>query len=71
MDNKNIPPSLAALKQPSAGVDERESVEVIGAVILGGLFHGGSGPELGDIDIELNTDVLERIQQKPLRHLTM
>ncbi|MAB96981.1 MAG: hypothetical protein CMK71_02790 [Pseudomonadaceae bacterium] len=52
------------LNKASAGVDEREAVEVVGAAILGGLFHGGSGPELGDIDIELNTDVLERIQQK-------
>jgi hypothetical protein len=39
-----------------------EEVEVVGAAILGGLFHGGSGPELGDIDLELNPDVLERIQ---------
>jgi hypothetical protein len=39
-----------------------EAVEVVGAAILGGIFHGGSGPELGDIDVELNTDVLERIQ---------
>ena len=42
----------------------REAVEVVGAVALGGIFHGGSGPELGDIDLELNLDVLERIQQE-------
>jgi chromosome segregation ATPase len=39
-----------------------EEVEVVGVAILGGLFYGGSGPELGDIDLELNPDVLERIQ---------
>jgi len=33
-------------------------------LILGGLFHGGSGPELGDIDIEPNMRVLERIQME-------
>ena len=42
----------------------REAVDIVGVVVLGGMFHGGSGPELGDIDIELNPDVLERIQQE-------
>ncbi len=51
-------------KPAPAEVAQGEAVEVIGAVILGGIFPGGSGPELGDIDIELNPDVLDRIQQE-------
>ena len=35
---------------------------VVATAILGGLFHGGSGPELGDIDIEVCTPHLEKIQ---------
>lgn len=47
--------------QPSAGVVMPESV---GVLILGGIFHGGSGPEFGDIDIEPSMRVLERIQME-------
>ena len=36
--------------------------EVLAVVTLGGLFHGGSGPELGDIDIEPDMRALERVQ---------
>jgi len=35
---------------------------VVATAILGGLFHGGSGPELGEIDIEVCTSALEKIQ---------
>lgn len=35
---------------------------VVATAILGGLFHGGSGPELGDIDVEVCTPHLEKIQ---------
>lgn len=41
-----------------------EAVEVVGFVTLGGLFHGGSGPELGDIDIEPDMGALERLQYR-------
>ena len=35
---------------------------VVATAILGGLFHGGSGPELGEIDFEPDMKALERIQ---------
>ena len=38
--------------------------ESVGVLILGGMFHGGSGPELGDIDIEPDMRVIERIQME-------
>ena len=53
--------SLGAAYQRQSGVVMPESV---GVLILGGIFHGGSGPELGDIDIELDMRVLERIQME-------
>lgn len=37
---------------------------VVATAILGGLFHGGSGPELGDIDVEVCTPHLEKIQRE-------
>lgn len=43
-------------------IKEAQGLEVVGFVVLGGLFHGGSGPELGDIDIEPDMGALERIQ---------
>ena len=39
-----------------------EEVEVVGFLTLGGLFHGGSGPELGEIDVELKMGTIERLQ---------
>lgn len=41
---------------------EVEGLEEVGFVALGGIFHGGSGPELGDIDVVPYMGVLERIQ---------
>lgn len=38
--------------------------ESVGVLILGGMFHGGSGPELGDIDIEPDMRAIERIQME-------
>ena len=35
---------------------------VVATAILGGLFHGGSGPELGEIDVEVCTPHLEKLQ---------
>lgn len=40
----------------------REAPVVVATAILGGLFHGGSGPELGEIDIEVCTPALEALQ---------
>jgi len=51
----------AAVEQAPAQ-DEREAPAVVATAILGGLFHGGSGPELGEIDIEVCTPALEAIQ---------
>lgn len=51
----------AAVEQAPAQ-DEREAPIVVATAILGGLFHGGSGPELGEIDIEVCTPSLETIQ---------
>ena len=48
----------------SAEPVQGEAVEVVGFVTLGGVFHGGSGPELGEIDIEPDMGVLERLQYK-------
>ncbi|MHB0806061.1 hypothetical protein [Stutzerimonas nitrititolerans] len=48
--------------EPAPAQDEREAPEVVATAILGGLFHGGSGPELGEIDIEVCTPALEAIQ---------
>ena len=39
-----------------------EAVEVVAHLVLGGLFHGGSGPELGDIDYQIEIGVAERLQ---------
>lgn len=41
-----------------------DGVEVVATALLGGLFHGGSGPELGDIDIQLNMPALESLQAR-------
>jgi len=51
-----------AAVEPSPEQDEREAPAVVATAILGGLFHGGSGPELGEIDIEVCTPALEAIQ---------
>lgn len=51
----------AAVEQAPAQ-QEREAPQVVATAILGGLFHGGSGPELGEIDIEVCTPALEAIQ---------
>jgi hypothetical protein len=48
--------------EPAPAQDEREAPTVVATAILGGLFHGGSGPELGEIDIEVCTSALEKIQ---------
>lgn len=42
--------------------DEREAPIEVATAILGGIFHGGSGPELGEIDIEVCMPALEAIQ---------
>lgn len=39
-----------------------EAVEVVAHLVLGGIFHGGSGPELGDIDYQIEVGVAERLQ---------
>ena len=46
----------------SAPAVEVEVLDEVGFVVLGGFFHGGSGPELGDIDVVPYMGVLERIQ---------
>jgi len=51
-----------AAVEPAPAQDEREAPTVVATAILGGLFHGGSGPELGEIDIEVCTPALETIQ---------
>lgn len=51
-----------AAVEPAPAQDERENPVVVATAILGGLFHGGSGPELGEIDIEVCTPALETIQ---------
>jgi hypothetical protein len=51
-----------AAVEPAPAQDEREAPIVVATAILGGLFHGGSGPELGEIDIEVCTPALETIQ---------
>lgn len=38
---------------PSHAQEEMESPVVVATAILGGLFHGGSGPELGEIEIDI------------------
>lgn len=38
------------------------AVEVVAHLVLGGMFHGGSGPELGDIDYQIEVGVAERLQ---------
>lgn len=58
-------PELAAEledDEPAPAQQEREAPQVVATAILGGLFHGGSGPELGEIDIEVCTPALEAIQ---------
>ncbi len=50
----------AAEQAPAQG--ERETPVVVATTILGGLFHGGSGPELGEIDIDVCMPALEAIQ---------
>ena len=42
--------------------DEREAPVVVATAILGGIYHGGSGPELGEIDIEVCIPALEALQ---------
>lgn len=42
--------------------DEREAPVVVATAILGGIYHGGSGPELGEIDIEVCMPALEALQ---------
>ena len=51
-----------AAVEPATAQDEREAPIVVATAILGGIFHGGSGPELGEIDIEVCTSALEKIQ---------
>lgn len=51
----------AAVEQAPAP-DEREAPVVVATAILGGLYHGGSGPELGEIDIEVCMPALEALQ---------
>ena len=61
--HKLITESAEALSQLAAiqgGMGEEPLV--VATAILGGLFHGGSGPELGDIDVEVCTPHLEKIQ---------
>ena len=52
--------ALAQLAAIQGGMGEEPLV--VATAILGGLFHGGSGPELGDIDVEVCTPHLEKIQ---------
>lgn len=42
--------------------DEREAPVVVATAILGGIYQGGSGPELGEIDIEVCMPALEALQ---------
>lgn len=61
--HKLITESAEALSQLAAiqgGMGEEPLV--VATAILGGLFHGGSGPELGDIGIEPDMRALERVQ---------
>ena len=61
--HKLITESAEALSQLAAiqgGMGEEPLV--VATAILGGLFHGGSGPELGEIDFEPDMKALERIQ---------
>ncbi|MTI92142.1 MAG: hypothetical protein FH750_12315 [Pseudomonas stutzeri] len=51
----------AAVEQAPAP-DEREAPVVVATAILGGIYHGGSGPELGEIDIEVCMPALEALQ---------
>jgi len=51
----------AAVEQDTAP-DEREAPVVVATAILGGIYHGGSGPELGEIDIEVCMPALEALQ---------
>jgi hypothetical protein len=51
----------AAVEQ-SPAQDEREAPVVVATAILGGIYHGGSGPELGEIDIEVCMPALEALQ---------
>lgn len=44
-----------------------EAVEVVAHLVLGGFFHGGSGPELGDIDYQIEVDVAERLQRENVK----
>ena len=63
-------PDLAELAQarceqqakPAPAQDEREAPVVVATAILGGIYHGGSGPELGEIDIEVCMPALEALQ---------
>ena len=51
----------AAVEQDTAQ-DEQEAPVVVATAILGGIYQGGSGPELGEIDIEVCTPALEELQ---------
>lgn len=53
---------LATPPADAADMGGQAGEEVLAVVTLAGLFHGGSGPELGDIDIEPNMRALERVQ---------
>lgn len=50
--------------EPAPAQDEREAPVVVATAILGGIYHGGSGPELGEIDIEVCMPALEALQCK-------
>ena len=51
---------LAQLAAIQGGMGEEPLV--VATAILGGLFHGGSGPELGEIDIDVSMPALEALQ---------
>ena len=51
----------AAVEQDTAQ-DEQEAPVVVATAILGGIYQGGSGPELGEIDIEVCMPALEALQ---------
>lgn len=52
--------ALAQLAAIQGGMGEEPLV--VATAILGGLFHGGSGPELGEIDIDVSMPALEALQ---------
>ena len=54
--------SLNQEDRPAPAQDEQEAPVVVATAILGGIYHGGSGPELGEIDIEVCMPALEALQ---------